>query len=157
MKQAISILVLVLVGALGCAAFPAKRTPQLDKPRRPPELREAPVIRLGADGEPLEIRFGTFVKGPFDVPAAQMDDLYRAYRRFSLMTKDPAYQVTFRLSAGDLMAFDNRRILHARTAFEPSSGERHLRGCYMDTDELLSRIRVLERRFPPQGRPDFVC
>ena len=46
MKQAISILVLVLVGTLGCAAFPAKRTPKLDKPRRPPELREAPAIRL---------------------------------------------------------------------------------------------------------------
>ena len=118
---------------------------------------KAPVIRLGADGEPVEIRFGTFLKGPFDLPVAEMEDAYRAYRQFSRMTKDPANQVAFRLAPGDLMAFDNRRILHARTAFEPSTGERHLRGCYLDTDELLSRIRVLERRFPPEGRPDFVC
>jgi gamma-butyrobetaine dioxygenase len=118
---------------------------------------KAPVIRLGDDGEPAEIRFGTFLRGPFDVPAERMEAVYRAYRRFSRMTKEPRFQVRFRLEAGDLMAFDNRRILHARTAFEPGTGERHLRGCYIDTDELSSRIRVLERRFPPPGRPDFVC
>ena len=46
MKQVISILILVLVATLGCAAFPAKRTPKLDKPRVARELRDAPAIRL---------------------------------------------------------------------------------------------------------------
>jgi len=46
MRQAMTILLLVAVGTLGCAAFPAKRTPKLDKPRRAAELREAPSIRL---------------------------------------------------------------------------------------------------------------
>jgi len=46
MKQAISILILTLVATLGCAAFPAKRTPKLDKPRVARELRDAPAIRL---------------------------------------------------------------------------------------------------------------
>lgn len=118
---------------------------------------KVPVIRLGDDGEPAEIRFGTFLRGPFDVPAEQMEAAYAAYQRFSRMTKQPRFQVRFRLESGDLMAFDNRRILHARTAFEPGTGERHLRGCYLDTDELLSRIRVLERLDPPPDRPDFVC
>jgi gamma-butyrobetaine dioxygenase len=44
-----------------------------------------------------------------------------------------------------MIAFNNRRTLHARTTFDPSSGLRHLRGCYVDNDDLLSRIRVLER------------
>jgi gamma-butyrobetaine dioxygenase len=73
------------------------------------------------------------------------------------MTKDARFQLRFRHGPGDLMAFDNRRVLHARTAFEPSTGARHLRGCYVDTDELRSRIRVLERHHPPPDRSDFVC
>lgn len=28
---------------------------------------------------------------------------------------------------------------------DPASGERHLQGCYIDRDELLSRILVLQR------------
>jgi hypothetical protein len=46
MKKSIALLLLALVGTLGCVAFPAKRTPKLDKPRVAPELREAPAIRL---------------------------------------------------------------------------------------------------------------
>ncbi|EMV9186483.1 TauD/TfdA family dioxygenase, partial [Escherichia coli] len=49
------------------------------------------------------------------------------------------------LRAGQMWCFDNRRTLHARTAFDPASGERHLQGCYIDRDELLSRILVLQR------------
>jgi gamma-butyrobetaine dioxygenase len=35
--------------------------------------------------------------------------------------------------------------LHARTEFDPTSGARHFKGCYVDRDELLSRIHVLQR------------
>jgi len=45
---------------------------------------------------------------------------------------------------------DTRRVLHGRAAFDPSTGRRHLQGCYVDRDQLLSRIRVLERQAPPQ-------
>ena len=46
MKQGMSILLLAVVASLGCVAFPAKRTPKLDKPRVAPTLRDAPAIRL---------------------------------------------------------------------------------------------------------------
>ena len=39
---------------------------------------------------------------------------------------------------------DNHRVLHGRTAFDADSGRRHLQGCYVDRDELRSRLRVLE-------------
>jgi gamma-butyrobetaine dioxygenase len=42
------------------------------------------------------------------------------------------------------MLFDNRRVLHGRAAYESESGNRHLRGCYIDRDELRSRIRLLQ-------------
>lgn len=42
------------------------------------------------------------------------------------------------------MAFDNRRVLHARGAFD-QVGRRLLRGCYGERDELRSRLRMLAR------------
>ena len=53
------------------------------------------------------------------------------------------------------MLFDNRRVLHARTAFhEKESSEkeedgvpnRWLKGCYLEADALVDRVRVLRRK-----------
>ena len=44
-----------------------------------------------------------------------------------------------------MIAFDNRRVLHGRNAFNPNSGRRHLQGTYLDLDLLESRLRVLAR------------
>ena len=104
-----------------------------------------PMIRLAANGQIVEIRIGNFLRGPYRVPPDRMAALYRGYRIFIAMTREHRFQVTHSLEPGDLVAFDNRRILHARTAFDTTGGDRHLRGCYLDRDELLSRIRILER------------
>lgn len=105
----------------------------------------APIIALDAHGAVTEIRIANFLRGPFDAPARQMPALYRAYRHFIALTREPRFRVERRLEAGQMWCFDNRRTLHARHAFDPSSGARHFQGCYVDRDELLSRIRVLER------------
>ena len=86
-----------------------------------------------------------FLRAPFELPAAEMRPFYRAYRRLSELTTDPRFLVETRLDAGEMWTFDNRRVLHARAEFDPTSGNRHFQGCYLDRDELLSRIRVLER------------
>src|SRR5262249_18321629 len=52
--------------------------------------------------------------------------------------------LTTSLSAGDTVVFNNRRILHGRTAFPPNE-RRLLQGCYLENDGLLSRIAVLKR------------
>jgi len=44
-----------------------------------------------------------------------------------------------------MVAFDNRRVLHGRTAFDAMSGDRHLRGYYIEQNEIDSRVRVLSR------------
>ena len=82
---------------------------------------------------------------PLDVSADRVVEVYRALRKLAALTRDARYRVCLRLEAGDLMMFDNRRVLHGRDAFRPATGRRHLQGCYVDHDEVLSRIRVLER------------
>ncbi len=105
----------------------------------------APIIALDGRGEVAELRYANFLRGPIDAAAANMPAVYRAYRQFLRLSRDPALRVVRRLQPGDVWVFDNRRVLHARTAFDPSTGRRHLQGCYVDRDELLSRIRVVER------------
>jgi gamma-butyrobetaine dioxygenase len=105
----------------------------------------APVIALDALGEVAEIRMANFLRGPLNLPPELMLPYYRAYRRFIEMTREARFQFRQRLEAGQLWCFDNRRTLHARDAFDPASGARHFQGCYVDRDELLSRIWVLQR------------
>ena len=81
-----------------------------------------------------------------DVPRA-----YRAVRRFHTLGADPRFQIGYAFRPGDLVGFDNRRILHGRDAFDTAKGERYLRGCYVDHDEVHSRLRVLARRSRDAG------
>ena len=104
-----------------------------------------PMIDHGSPGAPLTIRAFYPVRGfpamdPIDVPRA-----YQAAKRFHQLGADPRFQIGYPFQPGDLVGFDNRRLLHGRDAFDPGAGHRHLRGTYLDHDEVYSRIRVLAR------------
>lgn len=107
--------------------------------------KREPVIRLERDGRLAEIRFNAHLAAVFDMEAAQMAAYYRAYRLYMTKSRDDAYLLTLKLRPGEMAVFDNRRVLHGRDAFDPSTGGRRLRGCYVDRGEFDSRIRVLSR------------
>jgi gamma-butyrobetaine dioxygenase len=71
---------------------------------------------------------------------------HRARRRLNELLVDSRFEIRFPLLQGELMMFDNSRILHGRTAFNAAEGRRHLQGCYIDVDEPRSRYRALSRR-----------
>ncbi|EGD57742.1 gamma-butyrobetaine dioxygenase [Novosphingobium nitrogenifigens DSM 19370] len=106
----------------------------------------APAIALNVEGDLDEVRFANFLRGPIDAPAERMGEIYAALRLFQAMTRDPRFFIERRLSSGDMWAFDNRRVMHARREFDPQTGERHLQGAYVDRDEINSRWRVLSRQ-----------
>ena len=105
----------------------------------------APLIALDEAGDLLEVRFANFLRGPIDVPEDRMGAVYDALRLFQAMCRNQRFFVERRLAPGDMWAFDNRRVLHARREFDPASGARHLQGAYVDRDEIASRWRVLAR------------
>lgn len=43
---------------------------------------------------------------------------------FSDKLRDPSSSLEFSMVPGDLVAFNNRRVLHGRTAFDPTKVER---------------------------------
>jgi gamma-butyrobetaine dioxygenase len=73
----------------------------------------------------------------------------RARRRLSELFADPRFELRFPLGAGELMMFNNSRVLHGRTAYDPDEGRRHLQGCYIDLDGPRSLYRTLGRRLRP--------
>ncbi|OCK82092.1 Clavaminate synthase-like protein [Lepidopterella palustris CBS 459.81] len=62
----------------------------------------------------------------------------------------------YRLEEGECVVFDNRRVLHARRAFDAEKGERWLKGAYVDDDVFFSRLRVLQERFEAKWIADGV-
>ena len=104
-----------------------------------------PVITLDPNGNVIEIRYNAHLAGIFDMAADVMSIYYQAYRAYMAKTRDPKYRLKLKLRAGQMVAFDNRRVLHGRDAFDPSTGYRHLHGCYVDRGEFSSRLRLLSR------------
>lgn len=69
---------------------------------------------------------------------------YAAYRRFVDILDRPDFAIEITLQPGELVAFDNRRVLHGRRAFR-STEPRHLQGCYIDIDAIRSAALVATR------------
>jgi len=105
-----------------------------------------PMIELSPDGEIIAIRFNNRSAAPIiDVPYNDMENYYKAYRKFSEIINNPLMSINFKLKPGEGFVVDNTRVLHSRTAYS-GSGNRWLQGCYVDKDGLLSKIFTLSKK-----------
>lgn len=103
-----------------------------------------PMIDRGVEGSPLTLRAFYPVRAFPDMAPHDMPRAYEAMRCFSKLAAADRFQLRYPFEVGDLVGFDNRRILHGRDSFE-SGGRRHLRGIYIDHDEVRSFARVAAR------------
>ncbi|MDX6486605.1 MAG: gamma-butyrobetaine dioxygenase [Gaiellaceae bacterium] len=104
---------------------------------------ETTVISVDARGDVQAVHYNTRSAQPFRLPAEAVGRYYEAYQRFGRMLEAPEYRIQFKLGAGDLFIVDNLRVLHGRTGYAATGGERHLQGCYADRDGLRSTLAVL--------------
>ena len=102
------------------------------------------AISLTKDGDYNDIRYSIATLDALDCHPDIMDSVYKAHHRFGNLLHDDKFQVNFRLEPGDIFSFNNRRLLHGRTEFDPNSGHRHLQGYYMDRDEIIGRLKYLK-------------
>ncbi len=106
-----------------------------------------PMIELDGEGQMTGVHYSPRLD---DIPLMSQDDTvryHRARKRLGQLFEDPQYELRFRLQAGEMMMFDNNRVLHGRTSFNPSEGHRQLQGCYVDRDGPRSTYLVLQRKF----------
>ena len=109
------------------------------------------LLEFDRQGTFRQIRLNTKIDAPLPRPGVDLDGFYRARRWLAEWLNDPAHQVTFRLEPGDVMFMDNLRVLHGRTAFDPSKGSRHLQGAYIDHDGPDTMYRLAVRRLAKQA------
>ena len=103
------------------------------------------AISLTKDGDYNDIRYSIATLDALDCHPDKMDSVYKALHRFGNLLHDVKFQINFRLEPGDIFSFNNRRLLHGRTEFDPNSGHRHLQGYYMDRDEIIGRLNYLKK------------
>ena len=106
----------------------------------------APLIELDVTGRLRAVHFSPRLDYVPLQPQDQLERFYRARRAFDRLLRAPERELRLLLAEGDLMMFDNQRVLHGRTGFDPAEGLRHLQGCYIDSDAPRSQYRVLRRR-----------
>ncbi len=82
---------------------------------------------------------------PLRLAPCEAVPFYAAYRRFAALLRETRFQLKLRLAEGEIVVFDNQRILHGRTAFASARHARHLRGCYLTRDSVYSNAAILRR------------
>lgn len=101
------------------------------------------LIELDCNHNFKQIRFS----GRLDyVPALEPKELsifYKARKKLYELCSSKDFLINFRLDRGMLMMFDNHRLLHGRTKYDPNSGHRHLQGCYIEHDVTEGKLRRL--------------
>ena len=99
-----------------------------------------PLIELDREGR---VRVVSVNNRSMEPPAGGRTgtaSFYGAYRTFVELLDRDDHAVEVTLRPGELVAFDNRRVLHGRRAFR-SAERRHLQGCYIDIDAIHSAAR----------------
>ncbi|MGH8303578.1 MAG: TauD/TfdA family dioxygenase [Steroidobacteraceae bacterium] len=104
---------------------------------------ERPLIQLSCRGEVAAVHYNSRSIQPLPFAAEAAERYYRAYRRFAMLLREPRFMVRFMMREGDLIMFDNQRILHGRTGFASARYPRHLQGCYLTRDSVFSRAALL--------------
>ena len=107
-------------------------------------ILHSPIITLTKDRDFNDIRFSMAAMGAVDVNPIKMKKFYEAYQYFASLLHNNKFKIEFRLEAGDIFCFNNRRVLHGRTEFDPNSGNRHLQGYYVERDEVIARLNYFK-------------
>ncbi|RLN50112.1 hypothetical protein BBJ28_00003910 [Nothophytophthora sp. Chile5] len=109
---------------------------------------QRPHIQLNNRDEVIAVHWSPPFEGPLKVPFDDVLPYYDAYRVFHELVEGGKHRYEFRLHEGDTVIFNQRRVLHGRKQFTPTSdGVRHLQGTYVNIDDALCRYNVLRTRF----------
>ena len=70
--------------------------------------------------------------------------MYAALQTFIGTTRSESLQYRFQLEPGNLLTFDNHRMMHARTTF---TGQRQMCGCYINKNEWVGKLQMLREKY----------
>ncbi|PKS07237.1 hypothetical protein jhhlp_005839 [Lomentospora prolificans] len=76
-----------------------------------------------------------------DVDHAQYRAWHKAMQTFERHLSSEANVYEYKLTPGECVIFDNRRVMHGRKAFNTGSGYRWLRGTYIADEDFRAKMR----------------
>ena len=98
-----------------------------------------PIFRLNSDKELIQVSFNNYDRATFKMSEDKTKKFYKAIKEFDLIANNKEYQWRRILKPGELLIFNNWRILHGRGSF---SGERKMSGCYINKEDFDSSCRI---------------
>jgi gamma-butyrobetaine dioxygenase len=108
----------------------------------------APVIEVAPDGRLKALQVNHRALRPPPLTSGVVEAWYEAYLDLYRRLHAPAARLERKLAPGEMVMFDNRRLLHGRSAYGGAGGRRWLQGCYAERDGLyatLARLRGAAR------------
>ncbi|XP_072015373.1 gamma-butyrobetaine dioxygenase-like [Amphiura filiformis] len=108
----------------------------------------SPIIQLLPDGRFKAISYCDSVRAPYiQIPVQDVYTIYQALKMFNTELYKEENIIEIKLIEGDIVSFDNQRVLHGRSGFTVTeTSTRHLEGAYIDWDEACSRMRVIREQ-----------
>jgi gamma-butyrobetaine dioxygenase len=107
----------------------------------------AEMIQLDESGNFKQVRFSPRLDFVPLIDKEKLKLFYSARKKLSELYNSENYKIEFKLLPGDLLMMDNYRLLHGRTKYDASEGNRFLQGCYIDYDSTEGRLKHLKRKF----------
>jgi len=106
------------------------------------------LFRLNEKGQFDRIAYNNVVRSDFiNAPAHKIHAMYEAYYKLAAMLHEKKYSLLYKMNEGDVLVFNNKRVLHGRTAYDPRITTRELHGLYLDWDDVKSVFRVLKKKY----------
>lgn len=105
------------------------------------------MCSVDSDGRVMRINYNNATRDSvLDMPVHQVQPFYSSLKAFVELLSRPENMFTYQMEPGDLVTFDNWRLLHGRKSYlSRGQNTRHLEGAYLDWDEVMSRLRILRK------------
>ncbi|KAJ2752373.1 hypothetical protein GGI19_003874 [Coemansia pectinata] len=108
-------------------------------------LHISPILRLSDEIDPAtnerklaQVRYSYFTQGAqTNVPFSELREWYEAQQVWDKLLYRDDFQIKAGLQAGDVVIYDNLKVLHARNGF---TGPRHMAGVYLAAADLWHHL-----------------
>tara|TARA_B100001564_G_scaffold48836_2_gene35965 strand:+ start:18 stop:1115 length:1098 start_codon:yes stop_codon:yes gene_type:complete len=98
-----------------------------------------PILKLNSNKELIQVSFNNYDRAEFRLENELMINFYKAIKKFDSLVNDSAFQWRHTLKPGELLIFNNWRVLHGRGSFQ---GKRKMAGCYINMEDFESICKV---------------
>ena len=98
-----------------------------------------PIFKIDSDKELIQVSFNNYDRADFRLKNDLMIKFYEAIKKFDLIANSKEFQWRHILKPGELLIFNNWRILHGRGEFK---GIRKMSGCYINKEDFDSACKL---------------